>query len=692
MLLLSLSTLAADPPKSDDFADKSIEELMNVDVTSVGRKGQKLSKVPAAVYVITQEAIQRSGATIIPDLLRMVPGVQVAQVESNRWAISVRGFNGVYSNKLLVLVDGRAIYTPAFSGVYWDQLNIPLETIERIEVIRGAGAATWGANAVNGVINIITKKPTDNAGLSVSVGAGSHDTGQYQAIYGGKLGDSVSYRAYGGYSSFGSYRSSVTGKNADDDWQAQYGGLRADIRLSAKDSIFVEGDASANTGNSLITNFTNVAGASVPLLLQNIRGDITGRWTHSHSETSESSLQIFESAFTRHDTGFLEHVNVVDFDFQNHTLVGLHNDLVWGAGFRTTNDSTVQSLTRIQSFSLLGGFPQLNPPTERLNLGSGFAQDEILLPSNVALTLGAKAEHYTFSGFDFEPSARLAWTPTSNSTYWLAASRAARFPSRLDRDVNISFPTEPLSANVSVTQPYFGTKTFRPEYVDDFEAGYRIIPAARLSLDLTAFYSLYSHLSDTTLGPPQISSSAPQQLLIALPILTVNGPSSRQTGAEAVVTWNAARHWKLTGTYSYLHVHFSDFNDQSNFDTAVQKVSTVLPPAFAQGLISGFAAALPLPDVATAPSHQSSIQSFLDLGKRASFDTSLYLIGAIAPGAVKSYERLDQRLAYKLRANIEASIVGQNLLSPTHVEFMSSEQAVPTLIERSIFGKLTFHF
>jgi iron complex outermembrane receptor protein len=332
------SAQAQSPSSQGDFANKSIEELMNIDVTSVARKDQKLWKTPAAVYAITQEEIQRSGATTIPDLLRMAPGVQVAQVEPDRWAISVRGFNGLYSNKLLVLVDGRTVYTPSFSGVYWDQIDIPLDTIERIEVIRGPGGTVWGANAVNGVINIITMSARDTQGAKVTAGAGSEQTAGYLAQFGGKIGDSGAYRISGGYSAFGALPTH-DGSHLNNGWDVEHGGFRLDQKLSATDSLTLEGNAFSTNGNLDERAFPGVP--PVMTELANHGFDVMGRWTRTHSERSQSSLQVYETNYSRSDTGMSENLHTLDLDFQNQFQAGSRNNIVWAAA--TASPATISS-------------------------------------------------------------------------------------------------------------------------------------------------------------------------------------------------------------------------------------------------------------------------------------------------------------------------------------------------------------
>ncbi len=335
--VFALPAVAQDQQSNVDFANQSIEQLMNVDVTSVSRKQQKLSKVPAAIYVITQEEIARSGSTTIPDVLRMAPGVQVAQVDANRWAISVRGFNDIYSNKLLVLVDGRTVYSPSFSGVYWDQIDIPLDTIERIEVIRGSGGTMWGANAVNGVINIITKSSMDTKGGRISIGGGSTQPGDYLAQYGGNLGSSAAYRAFGHYSDFSPL--AFGNSKANDGWSIGSGGFRLDWNRSKNDSLMVQGSAFRMNGDQTTLVVAPYGGlGQLAGEVSDSGSDISTQWKHRFSDHSETTLQFYDSNYERIDAGNHEKLGTTDFDFQHHVEIGSRNDVVWGVSTRLTED------------------------------------------------------------------------------------------------------------------------------------------------------------------------------------------------------------------------------------------------------------------------------------------------------------------------------------------------------------------
>jgi len=417
-----------------DLTQASLEELADLQVTSVSKKEQSLSKAGAAVFVITQEDIRRSGMLDIPDLLRMAPGVDVARLDANSWAISIRGFNDRYSNKVLVLIDGRSVYSEVFSGVFWDQQNVPLEDIDRIEVIRGPGGTVWGAKAVNGVINIITKSSRDTQGGLVTASTGSEESLGGLAQYGGKIGSKGSYRAFGNYFNVepGLLNAGVSGA---DGWHGSHGGFRSDWVLSDKDTLTVQGDL-MQTGEG--QTLTSVIANQLPLTRTfNDRvtvggGNIQAQYNHTYSNGSELTWLTYFDRFHRYDEGesVAQHG---DTELQYHFRIGSRHDLVAGAGYRLTDGS------------YLGSYDAFVVPDHRRDsLFSVFLQDEIELTRSLALTLGTKLEHNAFTGFEYQPSAQLVWTPKDRQTVWFSAARAIRQPSVLDENIRFAASIFPL--------------------------------------------------------------------------------------------------------------------------------------------------------------------------------------------------------------------------------------------------------
>ena len=478
----------AQAPPSRDLTQFSLEDLMNIHVTSVSKKDQKLSRTGAAIFVISQEDIRRSGATNIPDLLRMVPGVDVAQIDSNQWAIGIRGFNTAVSNKILVLIDGRSVYFNSFSGAYWDVIEVPLEDIERIEVIRGPGGTVWGANAVNGVIDIITKHSRDTKGGLVTAGAGSKETAAGLVQYGGDIGSKGTYRAFGQYTNVDN-STFPGGHGAVDGWHAWHAGFRSDWSLSPRDTLMVSGDfLTTAAGGTMTATFPEAPPrqANVNRRLTNIFGSVLAHWDHTLANGSSTSLQFYYNGLQRDgEAGANASNDTADLEFKHHLAAGTRNDIVWGLDYRFTTDQ----IRPAASYAF-----HINPPHRADNLFSAFVQDEIRLTSSLFLTLGTKFEHNAYTGFEYEPSAQLVWTATDRHAFWASAARAIRQPARTDFGAQFNVGTVPLPGDGVGLLTLFGNPQIQAENLYDFEAGYRAQINPRLSLDVTGFLSSYHQL------------------------------------------------------------------------------------------------------------------------------------------------------------------------------------------------------
>jgi iron complex outermembrane receptor protein len=654
---------SAQPVSVHDLTNVSLEDLMNLTVTSVGKKEQRLAKAGAAVFVITQEDVRRSGVTSIPELLRMVPGVDVAHIDANTWAVSIRGFNTRYGNKVLVLIDGRTIYSPVFSGVFWDEQRVPLENIDRIEVIRGPGGSVWGANAVNGVINIITKPANATRGGLITAGGGTVTHGDGLAQYGGKVGRSGAYRAFGRYFRRSSPKA-VNGEPATEAGNYSQGGFRMDREMSSRDQLTVQGDfLKAGEGQVLST----LVSTSLPLLktlsdrISVNSGNLLGRWTRTLAGGSEMTFQSYYDQSRRIEAGTSLNRGTGDLDFQHHVALGARNDLVWGVGYRANWDR----FTPGYSFTW-------TPLDRSVSLFSGFFQDEIKLTPDLSLTVGSKLEHNADSGLEYEPSAQLVWTPTKRQTLWASAARAIRQPSRNDAGLTVDSNTVPTQGGGFALVQITGSPAHQAEEVRDFEAGYRAQPVKRLSLDGATFYSLYRHLATTEPGVPYFTfTPGPPHLVI--PFSFQNMGHGHSYGAEVSATWNVTQHWKIAPGYSYLHTALTP-------DLGSQDVSL----RAGQGL---------------SPKHQLQAASQVNLLRSWEWDATLAYTGGLTGGQsagqksdpIPGWLRLDSRIGWRKGESFEASVVGQNLLGPRHLEFPSGYQ-LHTLVERSVFGKITWRF
>jgi iron complex outermembrane recepter protein len=638
------------PPPA--LADASLEELMDIEVTSVSRKEQKLSKTAAAVYLIDQEDIRRSGATNIPDLLRMAPGVDVAQIDAGHWAISIRGFSSLYADKVLLLIDGRSAYLPTFSGVDWEQIDLPLEDIERIEVIRGPSGTIW-ANAMNGVINIITKSAKNTRGGLVTASAGSQTNAGGLVQYGGALGSSGDYRVFHKY--FNTANAASAGQDpAADASHGFHEGFRTDWNLSPRNGLTVQGDFLQTEGGDTLANI--VFSNKLPLtatVRDNTRyagGNVLARWNHTLSNGSDMSLQVYDDYYVRTTQGMRESSNTFDLDFQHHLAIGSRQDVVWGFGSRTA-----------QSNLPPGYNTRVLPPRRTDNLLSAFIQDEIRIADSLSLTLGLKFEHNSYTGFEYEPSAQLAWQATSRHTLWVSAARAIRQPSRLDFGPTVDTTVLPQANGGFGVVQVQAAQHVEAEQLLDYELGHRVQLNRRFSIDTTAFLSFYRHLGAYEPGAPFFTvSEGPPHLV--LPLVLDYQAHANNYGAEIFASWSVNHRWKLSPGFSVLHMNVVDPSGQG------QTVE----------------------NQANSPRHTFEVRSFLNLSRNLDWDTSLSSVGPVAntPG----YTRLDTRLGWRLRESLELSVVGQNLLTPRHAEFPNQDFIEHTLVERSVSAKIAWRF
>ncbi len=608
-----------------EFKRMSLEDLQDFEVTSVSKRPEKLEDAASAIQVITSEDIRRSGATSLPEALRLAPNLMVAQVDSRQWAISSRGFNSTSADKLLVLIDGRSVYTPLFSGVFWDVQNVMLEDIDRIEVISGPGATLYGANAVNGVINVISKSAKDTQGTLISGGGGSFVNGLGSVRYGDKIGQDLYFRVYG--MGFGQDETLLAnGHESTNDWVLGQGGFRADWLPAHGEIVTVQGDFYGGSMGQPAPGDTTVNGQN-----------IVTRWTHPIAEDTDVTLQAYWDRTWRRIPGtFSEDLNTYDVDFQNRFVLWQRNQVIYGAGYRLMMDN-------------VGNSPALAflPADRNLNLFSTFAQDEItLLEDELYLTLGSKFEHNDYSGFEVEPSARIAWRPQTNQTIWAAVSRAVRAPSRIDTELFV-----PGSPPFTLRG---GGDSFVSEKLLAYELGYRIGVTPRLNLSLSTFLNEY----DDVRSIEPIAGTTNQ-------FIVLNGLRAETYGAELSATWQMLEWWGLRGGYTYFHkVIFFDSSQDLNRGTG-------------EG---------------NDPHHQFLVQSTMDLPANFEFDSVLHYVDnldQLGP-SVPGYVSLDLRLAWHPSPNWELAIVGQNLLDNQHPEFGPAlgRQEIP----RSFYGKVTWRF
>ncbi|MBN1141147.1 MAG: TonB-dependent receptor [Deltaproteobacteria bacterium] len=644
-----LQALAAVPP---DYTRLSIEELMEIEITSAAKMPQQLSKAAAAIFVITAADIRRSGVTSIPEVLRMAPGLQVARIDSNRWAISSRGFNDLFANKLLVLIDGRTVYSPLYSGVHWDVQDTLLEDIERIEVIRGPGAALWGANAVNGVINILTKNARDTQGGLVTAGAGTEERGFGGLRYGGSLGEKGHYRVWGNYSNRDDSVFVQDGDGADE-WEKVQGGFRFD-RQGAKNLLTLQGDAYyAEEGTTITETSLTPPYNEVSNLKAIIKGgNLLGRWNHQFSDKSNLRLQLYYDRSDR-DLSFYHNIcDTADLDFQLRFPLGERHDVIAGLGYRLIHDDIATTYVIVT-----------DPDSRTDQLFSAFVQDTVtLIRDELLLTLGSRFEHNDYSGFEIQPSIRLAWTPTRNFTLWGAASRAVRTPSRIDHDSRVNPFVLPNGGGMPTVISRLPNDDLDSEKVYAVEWGLRFIPSPRVAVDLAAFFNIYEDLVTFESLPPFVETS-PEPVHLVIPEQKQNGGDGKTWGFELACDWRPLDWWQLKAAYTFLRMSLDPDG----------------------GTLSS--------DEGNSPRHQISLQSRLDLGEKTTFDLWLRYVDNLPDLGIHSYFGLDARLGYQVAQNLELAVVGQNLLDGRHQEYAFFQNAGNALeMERGVYGKLTWKF
>ncbi len=643
----------------------SLEELLEIKITSVAKKPQKLTESPAAIFVITREDIRRSGVTSIAEALRLAPGVHVGRINSHKWAVSIRGFQQELAGKLLVLIDGRSVYSPTFSGVFWETQDVMLEDIERIEVIRGPGGTLWGANAMNGVINIITRSAKDTQGGILHAGAGNEESGFGGIRYGGRSGD-IYWRVYTKYferdkSTRTRFEESEGLDDMNDDWEMFRTGFRADWDGSGDDLITVQGDIYYGETNDIaddIPVLTPPYAVVYPVENTVQGGNLLGRWTRKFSETSAITLQVYYDRTDREDN---VNVNIVqdtfDIDFQHLFAFGRH-DLMWGLGYRFTHDD-------------LGSGPAISfdPESQSADIFSSFVQDEITLIDKVLrLTLGSKFEHNDYTGFEVQPSARILWLPHERHQLWAAVSRAVRTPNRVERDIYANsqslppdslFPGQP-AGYVQLT----GQDDVDSEEMVAYELGYRLKPTAKLFFDFSLYFNDYDKLifldSEQGLGEPFINDKG----AFVLPAFIGNTGEGEVYGFEIYADWQPTDWWKLKGSYTFVEMdlHGDEVTDNIEGET---------------------------------PENQFHVHSYLDLPHNFQLDAGVFYIDEItgfSTAEIDKSVRVDIRLGWMPKDNLELSLVGQDIFDNHGTEHGEKAFGTHSEIERSFYTKVTYRF
>ena len=652
--VLTLSATGSAQDHTPDLVHTSIEDLMNIEITSASRKEQRASDVPGAIFVITQDDIHRSGMTTVPDVLRLAPGIEVAQINSNKWAVSVRGFNSLRSNKLLILIDGRSVYNRIFSGVLWDSEDVVLDDVERIEVIRGPGAALWGANAVNGVINIITKTAAGTQGALVR-GEGGRADEQGLARYGGTLG-AAQYRIYSQWT----HREEsliAPGTRANDASHSTTSGFRVDWATSP-DAFMLEGNLTAGQARALWPNLDPQTAARNPIAdapSDNIGGYVAGRWTHTRPNGATLQLQSSIDVASRDEPVGNYDRREFDVDASYHATFGTRHDVVAGAGYRFIDEALFGKT----------GF-SLTPPENTASLATAFLQDEIdLFGRRLALTLGSQAQYDSVSGGGLQPNARIMWKALPRQRLWAATSRALRTPSLQDRGIQVILPPAPSAAGLPVVVVASGNPASETETLNEVEAGYRIEIGTTASIDVTTFMGRYAHLHTNEQAAPIVQLSPAPQIVVNTQFGNLLAASTR--GVEMSGHWAPVPMWHLDGSYTSFHIAPQLAAESHDPTAAVTDANT--------------------------PEHQWQLHSAVMAGTRATVNLALFHVGPITQQQVPSYTRADANIEWRFTSHLSAMAIGQNLFDPAHTEFTSVDSLViATQVARSGSVRLRWTF
>jgi iron complex outermembrane recepter protein len=641
---------------SEDLSVLSLDELLDIDVISVAKVPEKIANTPAAIFILSQEDIRRSGVNTIPDALRMVPGMHVYQIDANKWAISSRGSASRFANKMLVMIDGRTVYSPLFSGVFWDSQDLMLEDIERIEVIRGPGGTLWGANAVNGIINIMSKDAADSQGVLVKAEVGTSEQRIVSARYGGWLSDRAAYRIYGKVASRGEY-SAISGRDADDEWKQGRIGFRTDINLAGANKLTLQGDLyDGESGQTIqylspFPPFQNQDSMEAPIS----GGNLLARWTRTFSNDSEMIFQAYYDWTERQEFLLDETLNTIDLDFQQRYTFKSDLALLWGIGYRFNSDDTSgrETIPGVYSYDL-------SPNMREDHLYSGFLQGRVPFGGDRGeFTLGTKLEHNDYTGFEWQPSTRAMWKFNKTHSMWGAVSRSVRTPSRIEHDANVNagaFRLPPSQGGLVTYVQLRGNEETDAERVWSYELGYRVRPTESFFVDSTIFYNKYDDLIN---GIPQgrpFVTGTPLTRYMVWPIQVDNGMDGETFGFEVSAQWSVKEWWRLTAGYTWFH--FNELN------TGISREAR-------QGFSEGENA-----------NHRVSLVSYMDLPGNFELNGALYYVNNLPKLGfnndrhIGSRVRLDINLGYHPTENLTISIGGRNLFEDDSREFVETMDGI----------------
>ncbi len=669
----------------DSEAKEGDKNFLSSDFFSLSKKKESAFDAPSAVYVLSSEDIRRSGVTSIPEALRMVPGIQVSRIDGNKWAISSRGFDRQYSNKLLIMIDGRTVYTPIFSGAFWDNIDYVMSDIEKIEVVHGPGGSIWGANAMDGVINIITKNSAETQGGYISQIVGNNDKSISEARYGAKTVDNNSYRVYakhalrGGLDKVNVDAGANSGRyvNNDDGIRQDRAGFKYDL-ISIKDNtVSMHGDFFDSTSQNYLTGLNNPSKNDKT----SRGGNLVANWSKTVSKKSSFTLQGYLDYSSQNiQIGSFDE-KTVDVDFQHFYNFTKENQFIWGLGYRNTmiNTSTGNPVTTTNGASSYYAL-SYTPNKKNLEIYSAFIQDKIgLIPNTLYLTLGSKFQVNTFTGFEYQPNARLTLYPSRNQTLWAAVSRAVRTPTLGEEYISVRTTSPQVGGGNVILLANQGNTSYKSEAVIAYELGYRVKPTDVTTLDVATFYNSYSHLR-TFDG---VSGGS------LLPVPTAGNNGYGETyGFEVNGKWQVNDAWRLESSYDYLKMTLH-LNGASNESTTALNSD---PLQQSEGY---------------SPRNQFRIRSLLNLTPKLEFDNMVYYVGALTKtgtvrtdangvkyygSGIPAYVRWDTRLGYLMTKNLDTTFGIQNLLDDRHQEFTAGLFSNVTQVGRTYYVKAVLQF
>ena len=658
ILLMSVSSIAS---PASDISEISLQELGNLQVSLVSKKKEKLTHAAAAVYVITSDDIRRSGVTSIAEALKLVPGMQVARIDANKWAVTSRGFIGRFSNKLLVLIDGRSVYINLFAGVFWDMVDILLEDVDRIEVIRGPGATLWGANAVNGIINIVTKHAAQTQGGYISSGIGTEERLFGAFRLGKKLGQDFNYRIFTKYTKRDNFVH-LNGETAADGWDIYQLGLRADWDRSPNHTMSLNAAVYHGTlGHTLETVTFQPPYSEV----WDYKGDMGGWYALFHSQyifknASVLNFQCYSDYLERDEGTVIGKFGSFDLDLNYLFDIGHYNQVICGIGYRLLSDKFENTF-----------YMNVIPPEIRHHLFSAFVQDDIIIRRNrFKITIGSKFEHHDYTGFEYQPNFRFLWTPDRMHTVWGAVSRAVRTPAIFEREERSYYNAQIVSydiINLPILVRLQGNREFRSETLLAHELGYRYCPTPSFLIDIALFTNHYEHLFAGLYGSLSAETNGDNTYLV-MPLLTSNQIYGNMYGSEILIDKEISPHWRIQTAYSLIKgvMHLQPGAVDSNQVENIEKDN---------------------------PLHQFFFRSSINLPRDIELDLNFRYMDELADMGIPDYCTLDIRLGWHPTQSLEVDIVGQNLLHDRFMEFIPEiNYTQHTKVQRGVYFRLKYKF